>query len=206
MKKLTIIFASAALLAGCATDYEAEIGSTGAGVEVTSGTSAEVPSATAADQLPTTEQDFVRETAQSGHAEVQLGKLMTDKAQNSGLKAFGQRLVDDHTKANEELAAIASQKGLIVAKEMADEHRRLLEQVGSLNGIEFDRAAQHHAVEHHRRSIQRFEDALQRLRDDELKAFATRTLPVLREHLTIAQALQTGAPTADQPTASPSDQ
>jgi putative membrane protein len=201
-----MILASAALLAGCATDYEAEIGSTGAGTEVTSGTATEVPSATAVDQLPTTEQDFVRETAQSGHAEIQLGKLMSDKAQNSGLKAFGQRLVDDHTKANEELAAIATQKGLIVPKEMSDEQRRLLEQVGSLNGFEFDRAAQHHAVEHHRRSIQRFEDALQRLRDDDLKAFATKTLPVLREHLTIAQALQTGTPTADQPATPPSDQ
>src|SRR5687767_14001741 len=102
MKRLMIVFACAALLAGCATDYEAEIGSTGAGTEVTTGTATEVPSATAVDQLPTTEQDFVRETAQSGHAEVQLGKLISDKAHNSGLKPFAQRLVDDHTKANEE--------------------------------------------------------------------------------------------------------
>ena len=207
MKKLAI-FLLGALVAGCATNYEAELGGTGPETDVATGTSVEVQRGTPT-HLPTTEQDFVRETAQSGHAEVQLGKLMTDRAQNSGLKAFGQRLVEDHTKAKEELAAIASQKGLIVPSEMATEHRRLLEQVGRLSGLEFDRAAQHHAVQHHQTSIQRFEDALQKLRDDDLKAFVTKTLPVLREHLTIVHALQTGAPgpTAEQPAATPpSDQ
>jgi putative membrane protein len=112
------------------------------------------------------------------------------------LRDFGQKLVTDHTKANQELIQIAASKGLSAPSQPAAKHEKMLESLSKLKGTEFDRSAQQHAVMHHQEDVQMFQQASQSLKDPELKAFAQKTLPTLQEHLKMAQGLDIGATTS----------
>jgi len=133
--------------------------------------------------------DFVREAGQAGLAEVRMGELAQQNAQNQQLKDFGQRIVTDHQKANEELMRIAGQKGFQMPSTMSQHDQGMLDRLSAMNGAEFDRACGHHAVEAHQKAIRLFETEAQSGQDQDLKAFAQNTLPTLREHLRMARDL-----------------
>ena len=136
---------------------------------------------------------FVREASSSGEAEVEFGRLLTEKAQSSDLKTYGQRLIDDHTQANEKLSRIASQKGLQVSTEPTMGERNELEKLSKLSGKDFDEAARKYAIRDHEKDIRKFTDATSALQDPELRQYAQQTLPVLQDHLRRAQELKLGS-------------
>ena len=201
MIKWTILPITALLLAGCATK-ETESDSTWMGGTSTtssqeSGTSASASATTEASssssQLTEQDQKFVKDAAAGGMAEVEMGKLATQKGQSESVKKLGQRLVQDHTKANQELKQIASKKGITLPTQPASEHKSALDHLKSLQGAEFDKAFTQHAIQDHQKDIQKFQKASQQLQDSELKSFASKTLPVLQQHLQMAkQAESTG--------------
>jgi putative membrane protein len=204
MKKLMITLACAGLFAGCAQhEEEASVGASGSASSSASGVAGttEVGGATSG-QLEAADAKFVRTAAQSGMMEVRMGQLIKESAQSKGLRDFGDKLVTDHTKANQELNQIASRKGVSPPSQPADKHEKMLDQLSKLKGAEFDRAAQKHAVMHHQEDVQLFEKASQSLQDAELKAFVQKTLPTLKEHLDMAKKLQTEAATGTQPESS----
>jgi len=94
------------------------------------------PSANAA---PTDSRAFINTMAVAGMAEVQLGKLATERASSADVKAFGQMMVTDHTKANEELKQIASRLDVQLPTQLDDKHRSLAAKLSTLKGAEFDR-------------------------------------------------------------------
>jgi putative membrane protein len=97
---------------------------------------------------------------------------------------------------------IAAQKGLSAPSQPAEKHEKMLGQLSKLKGAEFDRAAQQHAVMHHQEDVKLFERASQNLQDAELKAFASKTLPTLKEHLEMAKNLQVESTTETIPESS----
>jgi len=176
-----------------------------------------------AGNLSRNDEKFVREAAKGGMMEVHMGKLGVQKAQSDQVKQFAQRLVDDHTKANTELKQIASTKGITLpdadriagtpdtdrtqVRERTDtdktgkEHAEI-KRLEGLSGTEFDRAFVRAAINDHEKDVKEFEKAAEKCDDAELKAFAAKTLPTLREHLSQARSLQAqvggvGAPGAD---------
>lgn len=122
-------------------------------------------------------------------AEVQMGRLATKNAQSDAVKQLGQKLVQDHSKANQELKKIASQKGVTLSTDLG-EHKTALDHLKSLQGKEFDQAFVQHAVQDHQKDIQKFQQAAQQLQDSDLKSFAQKTLPTLQEHLQMAKSAQ----------------
>jgi putative membrane protein len=167
-----------------------------------------------ASQLSRGDEHFIQEAHKGGHMEVKMGNLAVQKGQSSEVKQFGQRLIDDHTKAGAELKQLASSKGVTLpdnekiagAKEetdriqvrekegVNDENHKVhaeMKKLESLSGAEFDRAFAKMAVTDHEKDIKLFEKASQNGNDAEVKAFAAKTLPTLREHLQQAQTLQT---------------
>jgi putative membrane protein len=132
---------------------------------------------------------FVRAAGEAGLAEVKMGQVAQQNAENQAIKDFGQRLVTDHSKANEELAQIASQKGFQVPTVMGAKDEAMIQHLSSLNGAEFDKACGRHAVEAHQKAIRLFKTEAQSGQDAELKAFAQKTLPTLEEHLRMAKQL-----------------
>lgn len=83
--------------------------------------------------------EFISNMAIAGMAEVQLGKVAAERGQDPDVKAFGQIMVRDHTKAGEELKQVASKAGVQLPAQLDDKHRELADRLMKLQGQEFDR-------------------------------------------------------------------
>jgi putative membrane protein len=140
----------------------------------------------AISNMSTEDKEFVVKAGMGGLAEVQMGNLALQKAQSADVKAFAQRMVTDHSKANEELQQLATAKGLALPAELAGEHQQALEHLGTLSGVEFDKAYMKHMVEDHNKDVGEFQKASTAAQDSDLKAWAGKTLPVLQEHQKLA--------------------
>jgi putative membrane protein len=142
----------------------------------------------AAENAEPTPQVFVQKAALSGMAEVELGKVALTKSQDSEVRAFAQRMVADHGKANKELETIAKAKGLMAPKSLDAEHQSHVKMLSEKDGAEFDRAYSQHMNMDHSKAISLFEGA-SRSTDAELASFAKKTLPTLKEHKQMATKL-----------------
>ena len=133
---------------------------------------------------------FAKEATEGGLAEVQLGKLATQKASNDEVKRFGQMMVDDHTKANEQLNQIAQSKHLTVPQKIGAKEQASFDKLSGLTGDAFDRAYMKLMVQDHKKDVQEFKKQAASGSDPELKQFASSTLPTLEKHLQDAQDIQ----------------
>lgn len=138
------------------------------------------------------DEQFVEKAGQSGLAEVQMGEVAVQQAASDGVKQFGQRMIDDHTKANQDLEKAIEGKQFTMPTEPSAEHKTKMEQLSGLQGEEFDRTYMREMVTEHQNDIQTFEGYAQSGADAELKSFAQATLPILQEHLRMAQDLAGG--------------
>lgn len=136
---------------------------------------------------PRADRSFVKKAAQGGMAEVQLGQLAQQKASHEQVKQFGARMVQDHSKANDELRQIAAGKGMELPGEPSKKQRKDADKLKDKSGAEFDRSYMKHMVADHKKDIEAYEKEAREGKDAELRAFAERTLPTLREHLQMAQ-------------------
>jgi putative membrane protein len=134
---------------------------------------------------------FIKEAAQSGQMEVQMGKLGTQNAQNQQVKQLAQRLEKDHSKANQELKQIAQTAGVTIQAPDSDKKDQHMSKLQNKSGAEFDKAYIEQALEHHQKDIRKYQQALQDVKDPDLRAYIQKTLPVLREHLQLAKTAAT---------------
>lgn len=141
------------------------------------------------NQKAVSPEEFVRMASEGNLAEINLGRMAEKQATNEGIKDFGQRLVKDHTKANEELNKLANRKNFKVAQKMNAKHEKLANQFSKLNGANFDRSFLKDMVKDHEKDISLFEAQAKNGTDPDVKAFAAKTLPTLKEHLKIARNL-----------------
>jgi putative membrane protein len=134
---------------------------------------------------------FVMQAWEGGMTEVAKGKLAAQKGAHEGVKQFGQKMADDHSKVNDELKSIASGKNITVPGEMSNSPAQAtLAKLEKVEGAAFDRAYVEDQVRDHEKTIALFEREVKTGKDAELKAFAEKTLPTLKEHLTMAQDLK----------------
>jgi putative membrane protein len=206
---------------------------------------------TSSGMLSSDDRKFVMEAAHGGMMEVQLGRMAADKATNADVKQFGQRMVDDHSRANSELMALASQKGITLpatgdsammmnqndassntsnttaqsttnqqssttssssqqsgsqqsgsqsssmdTSASGQRHARVdantgmnmddqkdMNKLSGLSGDAFDREYVNMMVKDHEKDVKEFEKASTKAKDPDVRAFAAKTLPTLREHL-----------------------
>ena len=136
---------------------------------------------------PANTSSFVSEATQGGMAEVQLAGLAIARSQNPEIKNFAQRMIDDHSKANDELRPIAASKSIILPKEPGANEKALSDKLSKLSGAEFDKEYVKAMVEDHEKDVKAFQTQAQNGTDAEIKAFAAKTLPTLQEHLQMIQ-------------------
>jgi putative membrane protein len=134
--------------------------------------------------------EFVTDTYENGLAEVKMGQLALGKTANADVKKFAQMMVDDHGKANTELKAIADAKNVKVATEPTMVAKGKEKMMDAKSGADFDKAFADAMTDSHKKSVEAFEKASKDSKDADVKAFATKTLPTLREHLAHAEALK----------------
>ncbi len=130
---------------------------------------------------------FATNAARGGMAEVEMGKLAADHASNADVKQFGQRMVDDHGKANDELKAWASKNSVTLPAEPSAKQKADLKRLSGLNGSAFDRAYMTVMVADHNEDVAEFQRASKTAKNADLKAWAAKTLPTLQEHQQMAR-------------------
>jgi putative membrane protein len=132
---------------------------------------------------------FVMKAAGANMAEVELGKMATEKAMRDEVKKFGQMMVDDHTKAGDELKTIATQKNITWPTELDREHKALQSKLSGLSGAEFDRAYMQAMVDGHKKVAADVRKESTSGKDSDVKAWAAKTLPTVEMHLKQAESI-----------------
>jgi putative membrane protein len=134
--------------------------------------------------------DFAVEAASGGMMEVQLGTLALTKATSPDVKSFAQMMVDDHTKANNELKSLAQQKNITLPTTLDDEHQRKFDNLNEKTGEDFDKDYIDLMVKDHKEDVRKFEDEGKDGKDADLKSWASGKVATLRHHLEEAQRIQ----------------
>jgi len=134
------------------------------------------------------DQAFVQEAAVGGLAEVEMGRLAVQKAKDDRVRQFGQKMIDDHSKANDQLKQAASQEGLNVPSAIDEKHKQTMNKLEKLSGAQFDSAYAKEMVKDHREDVKLFEKQAN-AGSSSVQKFAAETLPTLKNHLQMAEAL-----------------
>jgi len=130
---------------------------------------------------------FMRHAAAANLAEIQAGRIALDKASSAQVKQLAQRIIDDHTKANDELTSIAQRKQVTLPSAPMPMQKQEADHLKTLSGASFDRAYAQAMVKDHRKAIKMFGMESQNGTDADLKQFASATLPALKEHMQMAE-------------------
>lgn len=134
-------------------------------------------------EVSSADKKFMEEAAQGGMAEVKLGELAATKGATPEVKAFGQRMVVDHGKANNDLKTLAAGKNVTLPTDVNSEQKEMYDKLSKLSGAAFDSAYVKGMVDDHEKDVAEFKKQSESATDADVKAFATKTLPTLESHL-----------------------
>ena len=140
-------------------------------------------------KLDAVDRHFIRKAGEGGLAEVELGKLAAEKGATDEVKKFGQRMVDDHSKANEQLKQLAESKGVALPTKLDPNDQATKARLEKLSGQQFDRAYMNDMVKDHSKDVAEFKKESTTAKDTDVKSFASQTLPTLQDHLKEARSI-----------------
>ena len=133
---------------------------------------------------------FAVSAADAGLMEVQLATLALSKATSGKVKEFAQMMLDDHTKANEELKALAQKKNITLPTSLSDKHQKKYTKMSEKTGADFDKEYCDLMVKDHKDVVEMFKKAQENSKDPDLKAWASEKLPTLEHHLSMAERMK----------------
>jgi putative membrane protein len=133
------------------------------------------------------DRNFTRAAAAGDLSEVELGQLADHNGRSPEARQFGQRMINDHSKANDQLKAIAAAVNIPLPNAPGPEDQAMRERLDKLRGEAFDGDYIRGQISAHQETVQLFEYEMGSGQDSQLKNFAVQTLPVLMEHLEMAQ-------------------
>jgi putative membrane protein len=165
-------------------------------VVVSCGRKAETDSAAAAEEQNkekfekaniTDDTDFAVEAADGGRLEVELGRLAIAQGRSEEVKQLGQQMVDDHSKANQELGAIASEKNITLPEDLGEKNRKTYDDLAKKTGADFDKEYARLMVSDHKHDLEEFKKEADKGNDPDIKNWAAGKVPVLEHHLAMAE-------------------
>ena len=142
-----------------------------------------VPRANAATTVSTADKDFILAAAQGGMTEVKLGELAAQKAMRDDVKTFGQMMVKDHSAINDDLKALAAQKGVTLPDSLDAKHQAMVDKMAALTGSEFDNAYIAGMIKDHKADAKEFKAESAETKDADVKSFVDKSIPVVDGHL-----------------------
>jgi putative membrane protein len=150
------------------------------------------------------DQKFMTDAARGGMMEVQLGQAAQQKASSDAVKELGKKIAQDHTQINQELADLAKMKSVSLPSDLGN-HQAAMDKISNQSGAAFDKAYTKAMVRDHKKDVKEFERISSNAMDSDVKAFAAKTLPTLKEHLRMAEELDKNKPAASTaPSTAPS--
>jgi len=156
----------------------------GASTSTTTTAAAPVANQMAGAAMADMDKQFIQTAAKDGMKEVHMGQMAAKDGQSDEVKKLGSKIVTDHTKANNQLMAIAEKKGMKL------DLRHKMDKMSKKDMENFDQAWLAMMVNDHNKDIAAFDKQAKMGTDPELKAFAKKTLPVLQSHLKMVKAAQ----------------
>lgn len=191
MRVCAIIGLTALVSAGTAWAQPANPNAGNAGVGNPAGASPDTVQAPPGVPLPrrpnAADRGFARMAAMGGEAEVALGRLANQRGQFGAVKEFAARMVADHTLANEQLTTLAQAGRIALPKEPGASYREMLARLERAEGKEFDLTYIRGQIADHEMTAQLLAYEIGSGQDEQLKAFASQALPVVLQHLRMAQ-------------------
>ena len=176
IKRLLAVSVAAAMFGSVGA--QAQTASTQMGASATAATASGTTKLTAADRKA------IMDMAMSNMAEVEMGKMAQTKSQNADVKAFGQKMVDDHGKALAEVQTLAQSKGVTLPTELDAKHKALAAKLNKANGTAFDKAyTKQGGVAAHKETLAKLQKASKAAKDADVKGQVDKTIPVVQEHL-----------------------
>lgn len=200
-KNIKQFFSVAILAAMFGSSVYAQTGSTtdatttgsGAASATTRGASASASGGTsqASGTLSKSDQKMLQQMANANLAEIEAGKLAQEKSQNDQVKTFAQQMIDDHTKALQEVQTLAQAKGVTLPTEPDSKHKKMADKMNKLSGTAFDkRYMAQGGLGDHKDTHRLLQKVQKSASDADVKALAAKTLPVVDQHLSMAKDLQ----------------
>ncbi len=168
------------------------------GSERTPGVNPNASDTTPAMDPMAADKDFLKEAAQASAAEVALGKMAQERGSSDAVKEFGKRMVDDHSKAADELRQVAQTAKVNVPSNMPKKAKKAEDKLSKLSGTDFDRAYAKMMVSNHKEDVKAFEREARNGAVPAVKDFAAKTLPTLQEHLKLAEQLESSGPVSSE--------
>lgn len=137
--------------------------------------------------VSTLDQEFFRLAYQGNNAEIQTSQLALQRSQDPEIREYAQRMISEHTRANEELTRLANQQNLELPSERVDPlNRALAERLSQLSGAEFNQAYMTAQANAHLRTIALYRTELAQGQEDGLRTYASRVLPQVEQHYEMA--------------------
>jgi len=133
--------------------------------------------------------DFAQKAATGGMMEVELGNIAQKNSSTQQIKDFGKMMVDDHSKANQQLKDLASVKNINLPTLVTSDQQQDIDKLSKKTGADFDKAYVSMMIDDHKKDIKEFKDAEGKAKDADIKNFISNTLPVLQKHLDAIQAI-----------------
>lgn len=141
--------------------------------------------------LSSADRTFAQKAASAGLGEIQAAQAAQQKSSSPQVRQFANRMITDHTQANDELQQIAQQENLTLPSQPDPQDRSAMQRLSGMNGPAFDKGYAQQQVRDHQQAVALFQREANSGSDPALKQFAAKTLPTLRQHLQMAQALTT---------------
>ncbi len=138
------------------------------------------------------DRQFVMKAAQSDMTEIKTSQLALQRSQNPKVRQFAQMMIDQHTQSSNKLKPIAAQKGVTLPTSLGKANTALLTQLTKQSGTQFDQAYMKGQVQSHQKTEALYQRELQQGQDSDVKSFATQVLPIVQEHLRMADSMISG--------------
>jgi putative membrane protein len=132
---------------------------------------------------------FLRKAAEGGIAEVKLGQLAAQKGSSDEVKAFGQKMVDDHTKMNSEMAEVADSLGVMLPKSMNKEDQVEYDKLNGLSGNDFDMEYLSFMVKDHHNDLHEFRMEAASRADPTLRDEVVKEEGIIHDHTVMVDKL-----------------
>jgi putative membrane protein len=143
--------------------------------------------------LSSQDRKFMMTAAEGGMAEVEMARTAVERAGSDAVKQYARQMIEDHTKANEELMSLAAAKGVTLPTGPDAKHRALMARMSKMSGHDFDMMYVREAgVKDHEKMLKLLQDEIRKGRDADAKAFASKTLPTVQEHHRMAREMSGG--------------
>ena len=136
------------------------------------------------------DQKFMDKAAQGGMAEVEMGQLAEQNGGSQNVKDFGKRMVDDHSKANDQLKQLASQKGVTLPTGLDAKDEATKNRLSKLQGAAFDKAYMKDMVSDHSKALSAFTKEAKDTQDAKFRAAVIKGKTAVAAHKNMAYDLE----------------